>query len=97
MRKRRLETAYHMSIISLNFRMPLAFITPFTPSGILYAHSATPNGLATCMASSWSGCSESSEVSATSTRPSSLIVSTSAGTTFYGINLLVFDLLGRLS
>lgn len=73
----------HISIISLNRRTPLAFITPFTPSGIRYAHSATPMALAEVMASARSGCPGSSQVSATSTRPSSLIVSTRAGTTFY--------------
>lgn len=71
-----------MSIVSLNLKMPFAFITPFTPSGILYAQSATPNALVVWRAS-LSGCPISSEVSATKTRPSSLIVSTRAGTTFY--------------
>ena len=74
----------HISIVSLNLRIPFAFITPLTPSGIRYAHSATPMGFVAAMASSWdrADCPASSDVSATSTRPCSLIVSTSAGTTF---------------
>lgn len=66
--------------------MPLAFITPLTPSGMRYAHSATPIGFVAAAANSlwWrEDCPASSEVSATRTRPCSLIVSTRAGTTFY--------------
>lgn len=75
----------YISIISLNLKIPLAFITPLTPSGMRYAQSATPNVLAFAFAGSdsLSGCPVSSDVSATKTRPSSLIVSTRAGTTFY--------------
>lgn len=71
-----------MSIVSLNRRIPLAFITPLTPSGIRYAHSATPMGFVAANSSLRDDCPASSEVSATNTRPSSLIDSTSAGTTF---------------
>lgn len=71
-----------MSIMSLNRRIPFAFITPLTPSGIRYAHSATPMGFVAANSSLRDDCPASSEVSATNTRPSSLIDSTSAGTTF---------------
>ena len=83
--KKRKKERNHISIVSLNRKMPLAFITPLTPSGIRYAHSATPIGLvAAAASSSWwrEDCPASSEVSATRTRPCSLIVSTRAGTTF---------------
>ncbi|PYH41806.1 uncharacterized protein BP01DRAFT_158457 [Aspergillus saccharolyticus JOP 1030-1] len=63
--------------------MPLAFITPLTPSGMRYAQAATLTGSVACKTSLLSDWSASSEVSATNTRPSSFIVSTRAGTTFY--------------
>jgi hypothetical protein len=73
----------HISIVSLNLSTPFAFMTPLTPSGIRYAHSAaTPIESAAAKASARVGRRVSSEVSATSTSPCSVIVFTNAGITF---------------
>ncbi|PYI30479.1 hypothetical protein BP00DRAFT_204084 [Aspergillus indologenus CBS 114.80] len=79
----------HISIVSLNLKMPLAFMTPLTPSGMRYAQSATPTGSVVCKTSILSDWLASSDVSATNTRPSSFTVSTRAGTTFYKRRVLV--------
>lgn len=68
-----------MSILSLKRSTPVAFITPLTPSGVLYAHSVAVLVVVVFNVE----VADSSEVSAISTRPCSLIVSMRAGMTFY--------------
>lgn len=61
----------HMSIISLNLKIPLPLSMPSTPSGIRYERTAEPLGRI------------SSEVSVTRTRPATFIDSIREGTILY--------------